>query len=329
MKSILSLDYELFFGAVTGTPDICLIEASEKLLAVLNEFDAKAVFFVDATYLLALKDQEHQSASLKADYLNTVSHIKYLESEGHQIQLHIHPHWMNSIFNGTNWEIAKDRYRLIDWSKPEAASIIKRSVDELNSHLQNKMFVFRAGGWCIQPFSHISDALYDSGINVDSTVFKRGRSRSLSHYFDFTSAPDMNSWRFDDDPCIVNNQGRFLEIPIASMQVSPMFFWKFAFVKLYGDHKKHGSFGDGVSIKNSKNDTFRMLSRYTNTVVSVDGYKSSLIVNQYEKALREGDDYFVVIGHPKALTPLSLENIKHWLCTIRDNNSNLTVFSRF
>ena len=261
MKSILSLDYELFFGKRVGTTKACIIDASNKLLSVLDEFNAKAVFFVDATYLLALKDQADTNSYIRKDYQDIVDHIKHLENEGHQIQLHIHPHWMNSKFDDGFWCIATDRYRLIDWSQSEAANIIMNSVEELNSHLINKVFAYRAGGWCIQPFSHIADALYSCGIVLDSTVYHRGRSRSSSHSFDFTTAPSLDSWIFDIDPCVIDPNGRFLEIPIASMRVSPLFYWKFAAIKLFGNQSKHGHFGDGLSIMNSKSDTFRMMTR--------------------------------------------------------------------
>ncbi len=328
MKSILSLDYELFFGSKVGTTKACIIDATNKLLSVLDEFKAKAVFFVDATYLLALKNQADFNPCLGDDYKAIVNHIIFLEQKGHQIQLHIHPHWMNSEFKDGCWNINTDRYRLIDWSQSEATNIIKHSVSELNSHLENKVFAYRAGGWCIQPFSHIADALYDCGIVLDSTVYRMGRSQSPSHKFDFTAAPSLNSWQFDADPCVVDYSGRFIEIPIASMRVSPLFYWNFAAVKLFGDKSLHDNYGDGLSIKNSKADIFRMMSRYSNSVVSVDGYKSSLLVAQYKTALKNGDNYFVVIGHPKALTPFSLINMREWLYCIKDNQSNLTLFAQ-
>ena len=147
MKSLLTLDYELFFGSIVGTPQASIIDASNKLLTVLNEFNAKAVFFVDATYLLRLKEYAGSSSELSCDYDDVVSHIKYLEGEGHQIQLHIHPHWLDSFHDTVTWNIVADRYRLADWSKAEAAQIISDSITELNSHLENKVFAFRAGGW--------------------------------------------------------------------------------------------------------------------------------------------------------------------------------------
>lgn len=328
MKPILTLDYEIFFGQKVGTPQVSMVTATNKLLETLDQFKAKAVFFVDATYLLALKSNMLSHPTLQKDYSDIIHHIQFLENCGHQIQLHIHPHWVNSRFTDEGWHIAIDRFRLFDWSPCEAADIIKQSTTELNSHLNHKVFAFRAGGWCIQPFSHISKALSSNGITLDSTVFQGGCANSSSHSFDFTSAPGLDSWWFHHDPCIPDKDGVFYEVPISSQVVSPLFFWKFAATKFFGNKSKHRCFGDGVAIKNSKKDTLRMLTRSSSSVVSVDGYKSSLLLDGYKKAERSGTKNFVVIGHPKALSEFSLSNITNWLSYIQSQGQSLGLFSK-
>ena len=328
MKPILTLDYEIFFGRKVGTPQVSMVAATNRLLETLDEFNAKAVFFVDATYLLALKNKMDSYPILQKDYNDIIDHIKYLENSGHQIQLHIHPHWMNSRFDDNGWHIAVDRYRLFDWSPSEAAKIIEKSTTELNSHLKLSVFAFRAGGWCIQPFSYIRRALSDNGITLDSTVFHGGRAKSSSHSFDFSSAPGLDFWCFHDDPCIPENGGMFYEVPITSRVVSPLFFWKFAAIKFFGDKYLHSCFGDGAAMKNSKKDILRMMTRSSNSVVSVDGYKSSLLLDSYKKSESNGTNHFVVIGHPKALSQFSLKNITNWLSYLQSQGLSLGLFSR-
>lgn len=327
MKSILTFDYELFFGKKTGTPQVCMIDSTNRLLQILDKYDSKAVFFVDVTYLLKLKALCSQHSQLQTDYADVIGHIKKLESEGHQIQLHIHPHWLDSTFNGVDWELNHVRYKLADWTKEEAADIIRDSVRELNSHLVNSVFAYRAGGWCIQPFSHLSEAFQENNIWLDSTVFKGGRSKSLTHSFDFLSAPNASHWHFDQDPCVEVSDGYFTEVPISSVKVSPVFYWKFAIAKKLGNKSLHSQFGDGSGIQSGRLDMIRMLTRYTNSVVSADGYKSSLLVNAYKKALRANDEYFVVIGHPKLLTKNSLINIEKWLSFLVKNGDNLSLYN--
>mgnify|MGYP000282618623 CR=1 FL=1 len=224
MQTILTLDYELSFGKKTGTPQVAIIEATNKLLTVLDRYNAKAVFFVDATYLLRLKELSSIDNNLQQDYDDVVSHIQELECKGHQIQLHIHPHWVDSTFGDNRWNINAKRYRLSNWSKGEAKDIINRCVTELNKHLTNPVFAFRAGGWSIQPFNHIKEALKQNNIWLDSTVFNKGRSLSDTHSFDFLAAPKKTHWQFNDDPCIEDPDGFFTEIAISSRRVSPLFY---------------------------------------------------------------------------------------------------------
>jgi len=303
-----------------------MIGASNKLLDLLQRYDARAVFFVDAAYLARLKALKQGHPALRKDYDDVTGHIQHLEAKGHQIQLHIHPHWFDSFYEGGSWNLNLNRYRLIDWSEQEADRIISSSVSELNQHLSNRVFAFRAGGWCIQPFSHISQSLINNGIHLDSTVFENGRALSETHSFDFTTAPDLTTWKFNHDPCVADETGYFREIPISSMRVSPLFFWRLAWFKLFGGKLLRGSFGDGASVNNSKKDLLRMLTCYSNSVVSIDGYKSSCLIREYLKAKKRGDKYFVVIGHPKALSNYSLNNINAWLSVLTKDDNRLVVF---
>lgn len=326
MQTILTLDYELFFGKNVGSPQVSIIESTNKLLTVLNKFNAKAVFFVDVTYLLQLKALKSSYSQLQNDYDDVVQHIKKLESEGHQIQLHIHPHWQDSTYDKNGWDLDLKRYRLANWSEQQAAKIIGNCVQELNSHLMTPVFAYRAGGWCIQPFIHIKQAFKDNNIWLDSTVFLKGRSLSKTHAFDFLTAPKLASWNFEEDPCIESNGGYFTEIPISARTLSPIFYWKLALIKKLGNKKLHSSFGDGNGIQSSKKDMMRMLTQFSSSVVSIDGYKSSYLVESYKKANKRNDDYFVVIGHPKLLTPFSLLNIEKWLNLLNKNKQNLSLY---
>ncbi|WP_193165112.1 polysaccharide deacetylase family protein [Microbulbifer hainanensis] len=326
MNTLLTLDYELFFGDHSGTPQRSMIGATERLLAVLDEYEAKAVFFVDACYLLRLREYSCLFPRLKHDYRQLVRQIQKMESEGHQIQLHIHPHWADSYYNGIRWEMVTRRYRLHDWRHEEVLQIVSRATAELNRHLVNPVFAFRAGGWCIQPFERVREALVENGIYVDSTVFAGGRSQSDTHSFDFSAAPARDSWQFDGDPCVPEEGGCFTEIPISSSCVSPAFYWRLALTRLFGDKQRHGTFGDGVPIKNSRAGLLRLMTRKSHAAVSIDGYKSSLLLQAYRQAVNEQRQYFVAMGHPKSLSEFSLQNIRQWLGEVYGAGHTLQIF---
>ena len=43
----------------------------------------------------------------------------------------------------------------------------------------------------------------------------------------------LDRMRYKQDLTVENIKGRFIEYPISSIKVSPLFFWKFAFKKLF------------------------------------------------------------------------------------------------
>jgi peptidoglycan/xylan/chitin deacetylase (PgdA/CDA1 family) len=310
---LLTFDYELFFGSNSGTQEKCIIEPTHKIVKLLNKYNIKATFFVDSGYILKLQVYKDRYPEIEKDYKRVVSQIETLNTEGHEIQLHIHPHWEDSYYNGQKWTIDTNRYRLHDFSKDEVDDIVYRYKKVMTDIVGDNIFAYRAGGWSIQPFSHLKDALKKHHIWMDSTVFENGKNSSATHYFDFKNTPNRTEWRFEDDPTEEESNGFFKEIPISAYRLSPLFFWKLVYFKKFGGIK-HKNFGDGSATGGSKLDKLRMLTQYTNSVVSMDGYKISFLEKAYQNFLKKRDSMnFVVIAHPKAMSEYSLEKLEAFI----------------
>ena len=323
MRNILiTLDYELFFDK-SGSVEKTIINPTEKLLEILDKYNIKASFFVDSGYILKLKEYMQNFDVLKKDYDLITQQIQKLSTEEHDIQLHIHPHWEDSIYDGKQWVFDTKRYKLSDFSKVEIDDIIKRFSLVLEEITSIKPTIFRAGGWCIQPFDKMADALYKYGIRGDSTIFPKGKNTTSEKSFDFTNAPNKNNWRFSNDPLIEDENGDFLEIPISSVKTTPLFYFKFIFNKFFGGEKQK-SFGDGFAISNSKNQIFDLLFKPSYSVASIDGYKASLL----NRCAKQNTEQLVLIGHPKAFTPFSLKALDTFIST-RQNDSIFTTFSNY
>jgi hypothetical protein len=326
-KILLTFDYELYFGANSGTQENSIIKPTERIRRVLAKYQIKGTFFVDAGYLLRLESYQTQYTTLRQDYKSLVNQIQLLALEGHEIQLHIHPHWEDSYYDGQKWVMDTSRYKLHDFSQEEVDDIVQRYKGVLTNLIDNKIFVFRAGGWCIQPFSHLKESLKKHGIYVDSTVYQGGKNESVTHYFDFTNAPQMSKWQFEDDPLQADKKGFFTEIPIASYKLSPWFFWKFLYLKKFGG-EKHQVFGDGMAAGGSIFDKLRMLTQMTHSVVSMDGYKSSFLMDAYQAFLKDKErDNFVLIGHPKAMSPYSLKQLEQFI--IKSKKTKTITYKEF
>jgi peptidoglycan/xylan/chitin deacetylase (PgdA/CDA1 family) len=318
-KIFITLDYELFFGNNAGTQYNSIIYPTERLLKILDKNKVKASFFVDSGYLLKLKEYKNEFPTLEADYEEISGQLRKLSIEGHDLQLHIHPHWEDSYYNGEKWIMDTSRYRLNSFSAEEIGSIVFRHKKVLEDFAQNEVFVFRAGGWCIQPFDKIKEALKTNNIWLDSTVFEKGRNKSETHFFDFRKAPSKSIWKFDDNPVQENAEGYFTELPISSIRVTPYFFWKLAYTKMFGG-KKYSGFGDGTAAGGSKWDKIRMLTQSSNTVISIDGYKASLLKKAFKKFKKTDEEQnFVIIGHPKALSEFSLKKLEQFFNDSKEN----------
>lgn len=310
MKIHITLDYELFFGIRAGTIDNCMLLPTDALLAILNPYDIKATFYVDVGYI-------ESARRLGAD-LHSVQKVRdqlrYLHDNGHDLQLHIHPHWEDAQYLNGKWSFDVARYKLADFPQRRAEDIINRYVNVFSDIGLPRPIAFRAGGWCIQPFSHIAPALRANGIKIDSTIYYRGKSLSKTHSFDFSSAPAHNTWRFNEDPLQATSDGTFLELPIAEIDINPLFFWRLALIKKLNS-SGHRAFGDGNALPMSKKDSLRLLTRGSYSVASLDGYKSTLLEKALKRRMqRLGDDAdLVLIGHPKALSRFSLGKLKSFI----------------
>lgn len=314
MKIILTFDYELFFGARPGSPERAILEPVEALLRIFDQQGVKACFFVDAGYLWRLSQERQRDPTVEQEYVGVARQIRKLVGSGHEIGLHVHPHWEDTFRHDCGWRMNTARYRLIDFDKDTAADILRRYKQSLEEIVGHDVSAYRAGGWCIQPFDHIRAALLDVGIKVDSSVFCGGRAQSDTHYYDFRGAENLTHWRFDRDPVKKSDEGLFWEVPISSMRLTPLFFWRLAATRQLGG-SKHKSLGDGDAMKMGGNYLARLLFWPSSSAVSMDGLKSGMLMRTLER--HEGrfgeDDYFVPIGHPKAATPHSLEMLKKFV----------------
>lgn len=325
MNIYITLDYELYFGTKVGSAEKCMLFPTNRLIEIAKKHKVCFTFFVDAGYLVKLKQLKGKFKQLENDYASVTHQIKNLVALGHDVQLHVHPHWEDAYYNGSEWSMDVSRYKISDFSDEEAEQIILKYADELLQVTQKPLHTFRAGGWCIQPFAKFRNALSKIGVKIDSTVYKGGKQVLANYNYDFTNCPDMHEWRFSNDVTVEDKNGDFLELPIYSEKIAPFFFWKlFLLGRL--NPKEHKSIGDGYSIS-VKGYRKKMLTQFTLNCANIEGYFASLLEKQSENAEKKGVANMVVIGHPKALTHYSLKKLDEYL----QNNIrkyNFTTFSQ-
>lgn len=333
VKVLITFDHELFFGPSSGTPQRCLIEPGRALASVAAEAGAPLCFFVDAGYLVALRRHVKQHAVLQSHDAAVRRSLDDLARAGHELLLHVHPHWEDARWQDTGWQFDMARYALSAFSDDAVTDVVGRQAEELRLHARDgRIHAYRAGGWAVQPFGPIGRALLAADIRIDSTVFPGGRDLGGGVGYDFTAAPAKSVWRFDADPAIESDDGRFLEVATSAMTVWPTYYWRRTAMMLRGKAALR-PYGDGRVRKSSAEaalrDKLTKLLRPTLYCVTLDGPKAALALPAYRRAKRRGDELLVLLSHPKMITPYSLDCLRRLLQTIRDNGDEVVGYESF
>jgi hypothetical protein len=329
MNLYLTLDYELFLMIPPDNIEHSLIDPTNKFNNILKKYNVNATYYVDAGYLFALNKQKKDFPKLNDDFNKVVSQLQNLELSGNDIGLHVHPHWEDCYYNGCKWIMNHSRYKLADFTKEEATSILVKYYILLQSILKYKIQSYRAGGWCIEPFSNIRDALIDCEIFIDSSVFIGGFCNNKTHQYDFRKYPKKETWKFNSDPYLEDPNGLFTELPFTSYQLSPILYWKILFNKLISKFSNTlYNNKSGHAINPSFEDVLKKLFFKSFHAVSIDSFKSSYLKSIYLKQKINNTSNFNIIGHPKCFSEKTYLHVDSLIQTaINSGDSFQTVSS--
>ena len=327
MNIYITLDYEIYFGENHGTVEKCIIYPTSELIRIAEKHNVRFCFFVDCGFILKLDEYRKKFPQLEKDYLAITEQVKYLSRTGHDIQLHIHPHWEDSYYNGERWIINVTRYKLSDFSDDDISDIVFRYKKVLTDLTGKTIFAFRAGGWCLQPFSKLKETFQKNNITLDSSVYRNGFFVSENYDYDFRDAPDKAIYKFEQDPVKENANGFFTELPISAIRNSPLFFWKLFLLGRKNPYL-HKPLGDGRAMP-APGYRKKLLTSFSNNPVSVDGYNANLLEMVLKKLTNKNFEHMVVIGHPKALSRYSIQKLEKFVEQNKEKHNFTTYSNQF
>lgn len=321
MKAYLTLDYELFLSDRTGDVTSCLLRPMEALSSLANVYSAHLNVFVDAAYLIRLRELGEKYPQLQRDFLDVTNNIKLLDAQGHYIQLHLHPQWLYSIFNGDNWEMDKTHYKLSDLPLEKQKSLIKEGVDLLNSFVTKPVKAYRAGGYSINNFGQLADDFWDNGIRYDTSVLRGEKTNTRYQEYNYSKIPLESSYSFETSP-VLPGEGRFIEYPISTIVVTSL---RYLIEKRRGkaltlNNASTEKWGNGVGIGYPGSSLEKLLIKGKHLLgekairASIDGLGGSDLERVYRHCMKHyTGDAFVIIGHPKLTTPYSLKCLESFI----------------
>lgn len=185
-------DWEIF-GDGSGSVLTSMIEPASQILKVCNNYNVPYTFFAEFGQQLAMLNSDHlphkKEAALWEEFL------KEAIRNGHDVQLHFHPQWIDAnwekdhwILNFEKWSIANLSYKEIKYWLGLGKNYLENLLKPLNPNYRT--IAFRAGSWMAQPSKNLIKALSEIGIKADCTVIKGKRiNMGKMGAIDYTNAP--------------------------------------------------------------------------------------------------------------------------------------------
>lgn len=191
MKTLIfTLDYELY-GNGSGNVFTHIVEPTNKILEIADKYNAKITFFFEVVEYWKLKaewEKGNYMGYTENPILAMEEQLRYAHSKGHDIQLHIHPQWVDAKWDNGKWTVNNQHWRLGGYEgvgENSLHTIIKRGKETIETIIGNgyKCSAIRAGGYNAQPSDKIMDAMKDCGLKADSSIVPGAiESGSLSKY---------------------------------------------------------------------------------------------------------------------------------------------------
>ena len=323
-RLILTIDYEVFLGSKTGDLQDVLIEPTYKLMKILKLNGSKMTVFWDVLHYYAICKWIQFYPYLSKEKELIEQQILDLVNEGHDVQMHIHPHWLDAKYVEGKWIFDYSHFSIHKLSSIDdkcdentiigCLSLAKNLMESVIRQTKPDYVVraYRAGGYLIEPFSLLRDAFLKLEIGIDSSVCPDMSNECIPFPLDFRDYPSKVAYRFSNTPRFVDEMGPFVEYPITIFKLSPFFRVKrWIHSKL---SKKSGAFlgGKGVVFPHNKLTTWhkiRQIFGKTTVQLTTDGGDEYI----YDYTISNAPDDSVMILHPKMQTDQAFSYLEQLL----------------
>lgn len=330
LKILLTFDYELPLGGVQSY-DKGLFEPAEKLLMLANELGVPVVLFADICSAIRFRSWDTRY------YDQFKSQLQSALRDQHDVQLHIHPHWMETEFENRRF-IPSPKYGLSDFSdhtELPIETIIDMSVHALNEICTEadpgyRCIAFRAGGYNVEPESRrILHALEQAGIRIESSVIPGLYQNFSFSKIDYRDAPRKSHWSISKDgPLISAGASGIAEYPISRMPLTLPYLTNRMTRKLrlrkQLRQRKYNNTGKGyyaISQKQNLIDRFRMA--LNPVVLTFDREYTTLRdleqITDWNIRQFAGEEelYLTLISHPKSMGDYHRDTMRQYVDRMR------------
>lgn len=323
LKLLLTFDYELYFGKNKFSEREVLFEPTQKLLDLAKKQNIKLVFFMDIVSIIAYRT--NKQIKYIEDFKKQIQLIKSL---GHDIQMHFHPHWIDSIYSKStqSWIHKYDNWSysnlINNFGKIKANEIFIEAHNLFIEVVGDKPIAFRAGGYTIQPHQEaLITILTGLDYKFDSSVVPYKKFISEAQIFDFLESEELNYWNMKNNTFLKNGTSKLIEIPMLSVKKNITNLCKYATLKLINKFIQNTKFkkrGKGAT-SNPKEYKNNSLSFGFDMVLSKDKKIIKFITSQYINKFQDNNTvYLNILSHPKAIFDESLEVMEWYILYMKE-----------
>lgn len=338
IKLLLSFDHELPLGGVYGSYSEALFEPTYQIISLADKLGVPITLFTDVLCALRFQEWDHENF-----YQPFVDQITHAIEKQHDVQLHLHPHWISTRFANGKFIPSAD-FKLADFKDRQPPGdidgIIKQGVDFLNRICKKadqdyKCIAYRAGGYNLSPETEaILRSLFKNGIRIESSINPGFYYKSALSTINYKGMPNCSHWVLPfNGPLNRIAENGLLEISIAGMPAG-----LFTNVKHIINKRLHGNrrFSTGYTIHAGK---FNLLNKlrfvFSTRMLGFDVY--TLSSNDLMKILRynvrkyshEKTIVLSSFSHPKNMGGYSLSLLRDFVEKCRKEYQNQIDFCSF
>lgn len=169
----LTHDWELR-GDGTGDIEQIQFAPMRRLLEIYAKFGARTTILPDVMQQLAFRRCQTKHPTLKIEADNWDEQVRAAFKMGHDIQLHLHPHWRNAEYTAARWHLNGD-WSILNYDRETAHGMLAAGKQYLEALLQPldplyRCIAFRAGALAAAPSDHLFQSLATLGIRLDVSI---------------------------------------------------------------------------------------------------------------------------------------------------------------
>ncbi|PKQ63101.1 hypothetical protein BZG02_10065 [Labilibaculum filiforme] len=319
----LTLDYELF-GSGRGDVFQHIINPTNRLLDICTQHHIKLSIFFEVVEYWKLKETYERGISM--GYLSNPAiameeQIKRAFRLGHDVQLHLHPQWIDAKYENEEWVLQLDYWRLPE--VPDQANetismglseLIGKGKHTLEAILQSenpayKCNILRAGGYNIDPSDRLLKVLKEHAFIADSSVYFGGKATGNLSKYDYSDISATKAYWYASANSLAKSNGissEFLELPIFAQNRQRIFKYDAVRIKAAMQNKVNSieKFKNN-SAKKSKWETLQFLLQQEALTWDFCLFSKGKMRSFLSAAtkLQKRSEFlfhpFILVGHPK------------------------------